>query len=80
MQSYCVGFTFSTDTKRIKEINGVTQKLEGLKRKRQKRAETLSALEARRRKAEDALRQLHRCAHKHASLTHKWHALEFKQW
>jgi hypothetical protein len=55
-----VGFTFSTDTKRIKEINGVTQKLEGLKRKRQKRAETLSLLEARKRKAEDALRQLHR--------------------
>lgn len=79
MQSYCVGFTFSTDTKRIKEINGVTQKLEGLKRKRQKRAETLSLLEARKRKAEDALRQLHRYRHTYASLTHRWHVRVSKQ-
>lgn len=58
-QVLCVPFTFSTDTRRIKEINEVTQRLETLKRKRQARGEALSQLEARKKAVELEIRTLH---------------------
>jgi hypothetical protein len=60
LREWILGFTFSSDEKRIREMNALSEKLNELKARRRERGAERSALDSRKSKAEEAIKAIHK--------------------